>query len=202
MSDDERDEEHGDYEMREPNFARVLNVNSRADQRDGRNHTEHGDPIRWGAGADVRVEQSNAIVYTEQIIRVDRITPYPCNWQMVGTLAMPLAWYGSPLESQEWAGYLEILMGTGQTMITHIVNLRALINLAADPSMLETGKNWYLPQLMGANAVLPWVLPGGVIGKSIQVRGMFVGLFGETGINPATLRLTAEVSPFNAGDRA
>jgi hypothetical protein len=201
VSDDERDEH--DYEMREPDFGRVLNVHSRADQRDGSTFTEHGDPVRWGSTAEVSLTlaDENRPVYSEQIVRVDRKNAYPCNWQMVGELVVPAAWADSPTTSLQWFALLEIIMGTGQTVVTQNVNLRALIDLAVPPALLATGQSWYTPRGVGGSVGFPWVMPGGLVGKSIQVRAIFL-VAPEFGLAPANVRISAEVSPFNAGDKA
>jgi hypothetical protein len=196
-------DENDDFDMREPQWGRALGTHSRADQRDGSNLTEHGDAIRWGAAAEVLIPATNQIIYSEQLIKVERETPYPANFQMVGTLTVPADWAASLTPALEWAAYLELIMGVGQTRLTHIVNLRALMDLAVVPALLPTGQSYYLPNPAGSGFAFPWILPGGILAKSLQMRAFFVAAAGESTVStPATLSITAAVSPYNAGDSA
>ena len=202
MADKDDDRDEHDYEMREPDFGRVLDIHSRADQRDGVGRTEHGDPIRWGSGADILIASTNTIVYSEQIVRVDREKAYPCNWQMIGTLMVPNDFAASPISDLNWVAYLELIMGVGQIMITHIVNLRALIELACPAALLPLGEAYYIPQQLGGSQVFPWILPGGIVAKSVQARAFFGVNTEAPMVTPATLRVAAEISPYNSGDKA
>jgi hypothetical protein len=91
-------------------------------------------------------------------------------------------------------------MGIGQAVVTHRVNLRALLELAVPPTLYASGQSWYLPQPNGDRLIVPWVLPGGIVARSLSVGALFMVASGEAPLAlPQTFTIACALSPFAAG---
>ncbi len=185
-------------------------VSSRAQVQDARQFTGLGDPTRWGAEESVAVTVANSIAnpkYTQQLVRMQALDPYPRNWQLIGHVELSGPMLEELLatpstEQPKWVATLEITMGIGQAIVLHRVNLRALLLLAlgATPPTLNTNA-WYLPEYNGDRFRVAWVLPGGVVGRTVSVRAAFaVAGGGEDDLAlPQSISVACALSPFAAG---
>lgn len=181
-------------------WARELDIESRATSQSSTKHTGLGDPTRFGASQQVTISAYDTDVYMGQILRVDAADAYPRNWQMVGALVINQEMFDSPAADYGWLAYLDIAMGVGQAMVQHRVNLRALLDLAITPGLYSANSSWYAPVAQGSQAVVPWILPGGLVGKALNVRMGFRAPAGDLQITlPVTIGATALISPYAAG---
>jgi hypothetical protein len=170
-----------------------------------------GDSTRWGATLVQSVEADSVqhVYQSEQFIACAARDSYSRPWSLAGTVEMPFAL--SSLNDAnddllvglgEWAMYLAIVMGVGQTQITHIINVRATI--AAQQSFystplhvmfggLPTGRRDTFPFVIGADAL---------IGNTIGIRIITaVRLAPFPALYPAIFPITTNVivTPFAAG---
>ena len=180
-------------------------VHSRAQQQDPESQTGLGDPTRWGSEASLVVNAYNAIVWSSQLLRVQSDDAYPRNWQMIGTVETDTATLLSPLAIEvRWVAILEVLLGVGQAVVRHQINLRALLNLACDPSLILAAQNWYYPAGLLENSPRPagaWVLPGALVARSLSARvGIAVINTESTPLTlPQSFSVTATLSPYAPG---
>lgn len=185
----------------DPNWQN-LDVESRASSGTGERYTGLGDPTRWGASDQVVVSAYDVDVRMGQLIRVQADDPYPRNWQMLGTLTINEEMFTSPAADYGWLAYLDVTMGTGQTMVQHRINMRALLDLAVTPGLYSTNSSWYAPIADGVTAVCPWILPGGLTARTIAVQMGFRAPSGDSQITlPVTVGAAALVSPFAVGHK-
>lgn len=178
----------------------INEVNSRAEQRSEENHTGLGDPTRWGSDEPITVGAPDVLAWSPQLVRVQAEDAYPRNWQLIGTLSITSEMLSSVTADLEWFAVLELTMGIGQGVVRHLVNLRALLDLASDPALYATGNPWYLPiDQGGSEAIMPWILPGGITARSVQARVGII-ILGDTPIVvPTTRRIACAISPYAVG---
>jgi hypothetical protein len=179
-------------------------VHSRAQQQDPESQTGLGDPTRWGSEASLVVNGYNSVVWSSQLLRVQSDDAYPRNWQMIGSVETATATLLDPLADLRWIAILEVLLGVGQAVVRHQLNLRALLNLACDPTQILTGLNWYYPAGLIDNAPRPagaWVLPAALVARSLSARVGIAVISGEgTPLTlPQSFSVTATLSPYAPG---
>jgi len=179
-------------------------VHSRAQQQDPESQTGLGDPTRWGSEASLVVNGYNSVVWSSQLLRVQSDDAYPRNWQMIGSVETATATLLDPLADLRWIAILEVLLGVGQAVVRHQLNLRALLNLACDPTQILAGLNWYYPAGLVDNSPRPagaWVLPAALVARSLSARVGIAVIQGEgTPLTlPQSFSVTATLSPYAPG---
>lgn len=190
-----------------PDWERSL-VSSRAVEQDDAQHTGLGDPTRWGAETTLTAASVGATVWSPQLLRVQAHDAYPRNWQITGTVQTAAALVSNIYAVQlventpvNWTAFLELEMGIGQAVVRHWVNLRGLISLALAPSLLPQARNFYYPVGGPDTFTLPWILPGGVVARSLAARiGVQLISAGESTLDtPQRFDIAASCSPFAVG---
>jgi hypothetical protein len=168
-----------------------VGVSGRAGDNTGASDTTLGDATRWGSQERFQVGESVGFVASPQLVRVQTEDPYARNWQLLGNVNAPVAFW--ELSNGQWTLGLEITMGVGQGAIIQTVKLRPLIDLCAD---------WYIDAGDGGDGGYlskSWVMCGGVMGRAISVRvvsRMQDTAFGEQKF-PVTV--SAMLSPYSVG---
>jgi hypothetical protein len=175
-------------------------VNSRAMVQSPDLQTGLGDPSRWGSRETLIINAHNVEAYCGQLVRVQVEDPYPRNWYLTGTLEISFAMAASPIEDGDWSAYLDVEMGIGQASVTHRLNLRALIDLCIRPDLALTNQGYYYPMVIGDRASYPFVLPGGLTARTLNVRAACALINVESPIPLGqTVAVNVAVSPFSAG---
>ena len=177
-------------------------VSSRAQEQDPEAFTGLGDPTRWGSQSTISVDAYNVPAYSEQLVRVQADDPYPRNWYLVGSLEVSNDMAQSPTTALGWYAGLSIDMGIGQAVITHQLNLRALIDLCFPPALAAANGTWYYPIPMAGRWLFPFVLPGGLVARTLSIRSYMMLVSGEAELPLGQVVTTSiAVSPFAAGHK-
>ena len=167
-------------------WARYLDIQSRASGASGTTFNRLGDPTKWGGEETIPLRDS-VTVETRTIIHAECADNYGRNWQMVGTLGILSAIYES--DPVSYTGIIEVSMGVGQATITHLFSIRDLISLAL---------SWpvYTTQVVGPITYYPWVISGGLIGQRVTMRQQHLAIEPPAG---SEVRCAAILSPLAAG---
>jgi hypothetical protein len=175
-----------------PDWGRI-EVESRATSTSGEQFDRQGNPTSWGQSDTVRLAGSGAVVYSLQLVRV-QCELYSANWQMIGNIGLVQElWDIIDADATQFPIWLECVMGVGQSSVTQLFDLIALIANAAP---------WYRTQaggggITGPLVIKPWVISGGILGRMVDAR---VGFSLQPVLGaPAFALATAQISPFAAG---
>ena len=147
-----------------------------------------GDATRWGAGYETILTTANGALQTEQLLRVQVEDNKPRQWQMAGTLALPISmWPGGA-----GPGVVQVLMlvtmGSGQKQFTHRIKLRELTVVALNSTVYQ-GLQYNLQEER------PWIMGGGLTGLQLSVALTLTWLLLPS---PTTVRWSGSIAPITA----
>lgn len=172
-----------------------------------------GDATRWGAqllqhlpGSPNIATFPGQVLSNEQVLTVACRDQYPRAWTLSGTLNVPESMWALPdgIGPGMFLSALAVTVGLGQTSFVQVFNVRAIVNADAP---------FYFPSeyagitSAGSLAPLntrPYVIPGAIIGKTVQVRviNSFFFPLGPGPFDPVDFITEIMLTPFSPGVEA
>jgi len=125
--------------------------------------TALGDPMRWGGRVNVTCNLIGQFAATEAIVRAQCKDPYGRQWALCGNLEADAALWDAT--NDEWAAFLDVILGVGQMKLAQSFDLRALVNLASP---------WYGVRRNGTRLIKPWFIDGGLVGAAIDANPRYI----------------------------
>lgn len=174
-----------------------------------------GDATRWGAtipqhfpGAANLAESPGLRIVTDQVLSVSCRDAYPRAWSIMGTVSAPTDLWALPdgLGLGEFGVAFVVTAGLGQATITHVINIRAVIDADApfyypsDFAGLPPGQGSFFPEAR----TRPFTIPNAVFGNKVNAR-LITSYFFPAGPVPfaaADVVTTLLLSPYSPGVEA
>lgn len=176
-----------------PDWARIQppdHWSGRAVDPMGLRGVPSGDSKQWGGVVNqhfVNAAGTGVLEDDAQLIRVQTADQYPRPWMIAGNLETDNATFA--LDNAKWKCFLEVTQGAGNASLRQLIDLRALVALAAP---------FYGPVVMGARFSRPWfVNPGALVANNMFAR--VIQVFIDSTVVDTIITTTAVCTPIAAG---